>query len=100
MYEVIFMPKAEKELKKLKDKRLKSKIKEAIIKLSYNPYIGQEKKGDLAGIYGYDVYYNKINYEISYKIYEYENKKVIIVLVGTRENFYKELKNYIKDSKL
>ena len=96
MYEIKFLPRAEKEIKKIKDKKLKGKIKDALIKLSENPYIGQAKKGDLSGIYGYDVYYNKTNYEISYKIYEVDNKKIIVIIIGTRENFYKELKKYIK----
>lgn len=47
---------------------------------------------------GYDVYYNKTNYEISYKICEIDGKDIIIILIGTRENFYDELKKYIKDS--
>lgn len=41
------------------------------------------------------MYYNKTNYEISYGIYEEPNRKVIIIMVGTRENFYNELKKYI-----
>lgn len=97
MYEIRFLKRAEKELKKIKDKNLIQKIKLAINKIAENPYIGQAKKGDLSGIYGYDVYYNKTNYEISYKIYEYEDKKIIIILIGTRENFYKELKKYLKE---
>ena len=97
MYEVVFLPKAEKELKKIKDKNLKEKFRQAIIRISENPYIGEPKKGDLSGIFGYDVFYNKTNYEISYKIYELENKRVVVILIGTRENFYKELKKYIKD---
>ena len=97
MYEVVFLPKAEKELKKIKDKNLKEKFRQALFKISENPYIGEPKKGDLSGIFGYDVFYNKTNYEISYKIYELENKRVVVILIGTRENFYKELKKYIKD---
>ena len=97
MYEVVFLPKAEKELKKMKDKNLKEKFRQAIIKISENPYIGEPKKGDLSGIFWYDVFYNKTNYEISYKIYELENKRVVVILIGTRENFYNELKKYIKD---
>lgn len=44
MYEVHFSTKAEKYLKKIKDKKLKLRFKEAILKLSQNPYIGQAKK--------------------------------------------------------
>lgn len=44
MYEVHFSTKAEKYFKKLKDNKLKMKFKEAIEKLSQNPYLGQAKK--------------------------------------------------------
>ena len=98
MYEIRFLPRAEKELKKIKNKKLKQKLKEAIQQIAENPFIGQAKKGDLSGIYGYDVFYNKTNYEISYKIYEINKKLVIIILIGTRENFYKELKKYLKET--
>lgn len=98
MYEIRFLPRAEKVLKKIKDRKLKQKIKEAIQQIAENPFIGQAKKGDLSGIYGYDVFYNKTNYEISYKIYEINKKIVIIILIGTRENFYKELKKYLEET--
>ena len=51
---------------------------------------------DLAGIYGYDVKYKGINYEIAYVIKNINGKKIIVLLAGTRENFYEELKRYIK----
>lgn len=97
MYEIRFMPKSEKYIKKIKDINLKNKFKEAFKKIAQNPFIGQAKKGDLTGIYGYDIYYNKTNYEISYTIYEEGNKVIVVILVGTRENFYEELKKYIKE---
>jgi len=50
--------------------------------------------GDLRDIYGFDVFYNKTNYEISYQIYP-DKYIIVIILIGTRENFYQELKNYI-----
>lgn len=98
MYEIKFLPKAAKNYKKIKDKKLKQKFKSAIYEIAENPFIGNAKKGDLSGICGYDVYYNKTNYEISYKIYETPEKSIIIILIGTRENFYDELKKYLKDS--
>ena len=51
MIQVQILPPAAKFLKKLKDKKLKSLYKEAI---DYS--IGEEKTGDLAGMYGYDIY--------------------------------------------
>ena len=96
MYTVKFTPKAERYFKKIKDKRLKEKFHLALKEIENNPYIGEMKNGDLSGIYGYDVYYNKTNYEISYKIYNEKENIVIIILAGTRENFYEELKKYLK----
>jgi mRNA interferase RelE/StbE len=50
----------------------------------------------LRGIYGYDVRYAGINYEIAYRIYEEKDRLVVIILAGTRENFYEELKRLVK----
>ena len=97
MYDIKFSPAAEKYFKKLKEKPLKSAYNKALKEISENPYIGEQKKGDLSEMYGYDVKYNGINYEIAYTIHEINNKKVVIILVGTRENFYDELKRYIKN---
>ncbi|MBU2702448.1 mRNA interferase RelE/StbE [Sporomusaceae bacterium BoRhaA] len=94
MYKILFSSAAERYFKKLKDKQLRLKFKDAFILIQSDPYIGQAKHGDLSGIYGYDVYYNKTNYEIAYSIFEADNKKVVVLLAGTRENFYQELKRY------
>jgi len=96
MYKLLFLPPAERFLKKLKDKKIIAKFKTVLDSISNNPYIGTLKQGDLAGIYGYDLYYNKTNYEIAYRIYEEDGKYVIVILAGTRENFYDELKRYMK----
>ena len=61
-----------------------------------NPFIGTQKTGDLKGIYGFDVIYNKTNYELAYRIYEEGDKLIVVILAGTRENFYNELKRLIK----
>ena len=92
MYEVKISSQAAKYFKKIKDKQLKQSFLTAINKISENPYIGSRKKGNLAGLYGFDVRYDGINYEIAYLIEEVNGKLVVIVLAGTRENFYEELK--------
>ena len=99
MYEIIFAPPAERYFKKLKNKQLKDKFRNAIAKISENPYIAEEKKGDLSGFRSYDVSYDGTNYEIAYKVYEIDGKKVVVILAGTRGNFYDELKRIAKKYK-
>jgi len=55
MTQVQILPPAAKFLKKLKDKKLKSLYKEAIEMICEDYSIGEEKTGDLAGMYGYDI---------------------------------------------
>ena len=43
MYKILFAPPAERYFKKLKDKRLKKKFKDATLAISENPYIAKEK---------------------------------------------------------
>ena len=95
MYEISYSRPAERYLKKIKDKKLLSTFKEAIDKIKIDPYIGTKKAGDLRGVYGYDVKYAGVNYELAYRIYEENSRLVVIVLAGTRENFYEELKRLI-----
>jgi mRNA interferase RelE/StbE len=98
-YIVEYLPPAERYLKKLKEKPLKRLYFEAIQTISENPYVGEPKTGDLAGIYGYDINYKGTNYELAYRIYEDEEGNVVVVIMcGTRENFYNELKRYMKTS--
>jgi len=96
MYEIRFTGGAEKYLKKIKEKGLKKAFQEALEKISSDPYIGELKAGDLAGVYCYDVYYTKTNYELAYRIYEEDGQRIVVILAGTRENFYEELKRYMK----
>jgi mRNA interferase RelE/StbE len=95
MYNVEFSKSAERYLKKIKDKNLKQAFHDALIKIKADPYIGTMKTGDLRGIYGYDVRYAGVNYELAYRIFEENNKLVVVILAGTRENFYEELKRLI-----
>ena len=96
MPELRFLPAAGKYLKKLKDKGLKEKFHEAIQTILENPFIGEAKKGDLEGIFCLDIFYNKTNYEIAYTVYQEEDQIIIVIMAGTRENFYDSLKRYRK----
>lgn len=96
MYEIQFTPHSARYFKKLKEKPLKNAFETALLKLRNDPYMGEPKRGDLSGIYGLDVRYQGTNYEIAYTINEANGNKVIVLLAGTRENFYEQLKRYIK----
>ena len=96
MYEITYSKAAERYLRKIKDKHLLAAFKQAIDKLRLNPYIGSQKLGDLHGIYGLDVKYARVSYELAYRIYEENSKLVVVILAGTRENFYDELKHMLK----
>ena len=99
MNKVLIAPPAERYFKKIKDKNLKLKFKEAMSDIGENPYIAEEKRCYLSGFRSLDVRYNGVNYEIAYKIYEIEDKQVVVILAGTRENFYEELKRIAKQYK-
>ncbi|WP_201764478.1 type II toxin-antitoxin system RelE/ParE family toxin [Thermacetogenium phaeum] len=97
MYKVIILPPAARFLKKLKEKPLKAAFQKAVDEILKNPYIGEPKTGDLSGIFCYDIYYNETNYELAYTIIEEDDSTIVVILAGTRENFYEELKRYMKN---
>lgn len=96
MAEIRFMKSAARFLKKLKDKKLKELYRQALEKLAQAPTLGQEKTGDLAGIRSYDIYYNKTNYELAYTMVVEDDAIIVVIMAGTRENLYEELKRYMK----
>ena len=100
MAELRILPTAARFLKKLKDKQLKRLYQETIDAILEDPSIGEEKTGDLKGVRGYDIYYNHTNYELAYTV-EYVKRPdsdavdiVVVIMAGTRENFYEALKRY------
>ena len=96
MYALRYLPGAQRFFKKLKEKGLKEAFRRALHHIAQDPYAGERKTGDLAGLYGYDVYYNKTNYELAYTVEYVEDKVIVVIMAGTRENFYNELKRYMK----
>lgn len=94
---VTYLNPAKKYFKKLKEKPLKRKFLEKIKDIRLDPYIGELKAGDLAGIYCCDIRYEGANYELAYRLEENEKGEIVVVIMaGTRETFYQALKRYIK----
>ncbi len=96
MTEVRFLPPAAKFIKKLKDKKLKKLYQEAVDRIREDYTVGEARTGDLSGVYGYDIYYNKTNYELAYTVEYLENVVIVVIMAGTRENFYDQLKQYMR----
>lgn len=82
------MPAFKKSYKKLHDNE-RLKVNEAIHAIIDNPSIGQEKKGDLAGVF---VYKFKIYNKEILLAYEWDPRERLLLALGVHENFYRDLK--------
>ena len=82
------MPAFKKAYKKLHEQE-KEKVNTAIRAIILNPNIGEEKKGDLAGVY---VYKFKIHHQEFLLAYEWDPKERLLLALGVHENFYRDLK--------
>ncbi|MFC5402675.1 type II toxin-antitoxin system RelE/ParE family toxin [Cohnella soli] len=95
MLPILYLPPAKKYFKKLVEKPLKDAYHNAILEIRTDPTIGEMKTGDLSGVLGYNVYDRGTNYEIAYRIEENaDGELVVVILAGSRENFYEDLKRY------
>lgn len=82
------MPAFKKAYKKLHANK-KIEVDNAIRAIIKNPKIGEEKKGDLAGVF---VYKFKIHHQEILLAYEWSPKKRLLLNLGVHENFYRNLK--------
>lgn len=85
------MPAFKRAYKKLHEQD-KLKVNLAILEILRDPALGQEKKGDLAGIC---VYKFKIHRKEMLLAYEWNPQERLLLSLGVHENFYRNLKNLI-----
>ena len=95
MYKVNFSKSAQNYIKKIKNKSLLEEFKIIIDKLERNPHIGTTKTGNLRSVFCVGIKHDGVNYEVAYYIFE-EEKIIHIMLAGTREHFYDELKRLLR----
>lgn len=69
-------------------------IEDEVGRVVSNPDIGELKKGDLAGFRAHKFKFQKQEYLIAYKT---ERKGIILYMIDTHENFYRNLKQYLKE---
>jgi len=69
-------------------------IEDEVERIAEEPKIVEVKTGDLAGFRVHKFMFQKQQYLIAYKVQKHE---IIIYMVDTHENFYRNLKNYVKE---
>ena len=58
------------------------------------PAIGEEKKGDLRGVFVYKFKIKTTQYLLAYRKVE---KDLELIMLGPHENYYRDLKQYLKN---
>lgn len=90
-YEILPSKHVVKYLKKLKEKPLKEHFLTLIYdEIAVHPHSGEQKIGDLSGIWAMGFKYAGTTYRVAYEIKD--NTVIPVLLCGTHENFYEQLK--------
>jgi len=82
----------ERKVKKF-GKQEKKVLDKQILKIAENPSVGIEKKGDLRGVYVHKFKIKSIQYLLSYRLIRDDLE---LIMIGQHENYYRDLKNYLK----
>jgi len=82
----------ENKVKKL-SKQEKKLLDDEIKKIAENPLNGEEKKGDLKAVYVHKFKIKSLQYLLSYRKIKSD---IELIMIGPHENYYKELKSYLK----
>ena len=81
-------------------KKLSKEVKKEIVKLCEeyivkHPFDSEKLQSPLSECRSFHFKLNNVHYRVAYRIVENE-KRIDIVLVGTRENFYQRLRRVLK----
>jgi len=87
------MPRFKKYVKKL-PRHFQQVILDEVEDVVANPGVGELKKGALAG---FRVHKFTMNRQLTLMAYKAENDFLVLYQVGPHENFYKNLKKYMKE---
>ena len=77
-------------------KKQKTILDKQIKRILDNSYIGQEKKGNLRGVYVHKFKIESIQYLLSYR---FDKDNLELIMIGPHENYYRNLKTYLKSRK-
>jgi mRNA interferase RelE/StbE len=82
----------EKKAKKM-SKAEKDALDREVRNIAENPNIGEEKKGDLKGVF---VHKFKLKTNLYLLAYRKAGTDLELVMIGSHENYYRDLKSYLK----
>ncbi len=82
----------EQKIKKML-KQEKEILDQEVRKIAQNPSIGEEKKGDLTGVFIHKFKIKTTQYLLAYRKI---GRDLELVMIGPHENYYRELKQYLK----
>ncbi len=82
----------ERKVKRFKKQEKKILDKE-VRKIFNNPTIGQEKKGELRGVFVHKFKIHTLQYLLSYR---FIGDDLELIMIGPHENYYRNLKTYMK----
>ena len=74
-------------------KREKKKLDGEILRILENPSIGSEKKGDLRDIFVHRFKIASNKYLLAYRS---SGENLELIMIGPHENYYRDLKNYLR----
>jgi len=75
-------------------KKEKQTLDDEITIIAKTPSIGVEKKGDLRGVFVHKFKIKTTLYLLSYRL---KNENLELIMLGPHENYYRDLKNYLKN---
>ncbi len=90
---VLYKPPFKKFVKK-QSRAFQLAIEDAVEGVRNTPDRGEAKKGDLTGLKVHKFKFQRQEYLIAYKE---ESNAIIFCTIGTHENFYRELKQYLRE---
>ena len=73
--------------------REKSILDDQVRKILQDPSVGQEKRGDLKGVFVHKFMVGTIQYLLSYRIAE---DCLELIMIGPHENYYRDLSEFLK----
>ena len=82
----------ERKVKKF-SKQEKKLLDKQVLKIAENPSVGMEKKGDLRGVHIHKFKLKNTSYLLAYR---FVGDDLELIMIGPHENYYRDLKNYLK----